>query len=295
MLVKKILDDPREFNLKGFAVGDGCMGTDVLCGDSDGPYWQVEFMHGHGQFSNKLYKEINKVCSVYELKHNNLSAACIRKLTQMYAEIGGYYGYNLYDDCIGRNIFMKHGERNWWGANYGKIVEQIQRSTGDFGGALNDYPCPGSAMGIWLNLSSVRQALNVPINSNFFSGDNGVGFNYTSTERNLLPFYESIVKFTNLRVLVYNGDTDPGINSFITQDKYFDFFDSVGIPQSSEWRPWTLDGKIRMGGYVTKYGSNFAYLTIRGSGHMVPEFKPAASAAFLSNWLSGKDFPRYNP
>lgn len=38
-------------NLVGFAVGDGCVGTDVLCGDHAGPLFHVQFMHGHGQFS----------------------------------------------------------------------------------------------------------------------------------------------------------------------------------------------------------------------------------------------------
>ena len=48
-----------------------------------------------------------------------------------------------------------------------------------------------------------------------------------------------------------------------------------------------------MGGYVTRYRQNFDYLTIRGSGHMVPQFKPAAAAAFLETWLSGGDYPVY--
>ncbi len=40
-------------------------------------------------------------------------------------------------------------------------------------------------------------------------------------------------------------------------------------------KPVRTDGKQRMGGYVTRYENNFDFLTIRGSGHMVPEFKPA--------------------
>lgn len=50
-----------------------------------------------------------------------------------------------------------------------------------------------------------------------------------------------------------------------------------------------------MGGYVTRFEGHFDFLTIRGSGHMVPEFKPAASLAFLSTWLQNKDYPTYNP
>ena len=51
-IVREILADPGPLTLAGFAVGDGCMGTDVLCGSNGtdpGPYYKVEFMHGHGQ------------------------------------------------------------------------------------------------------------------------------------------------------------------------------------------------------------------------------------------------------
>lgn len=41
--------------------------------------------------------------------------------------------------------------------------------------------------------------------------------NYSRTEPNLLPFYEYVRSSTPLRVLVYNGDTDPGISSMVTQ------------------------------------------------------------------------------
>eukprot|EP01050_Picozoa_sp_SAG11_P017337 SAG11_NODE_2489_length_3295_cov_2.382666_1_plen_203_part_00 len=56
----------------------------------------------------------------------------------------------------------------------------------------------------------------------------------------------------------------------VTQDKFFNYFDSIGVKESAPWRPWTTDGKRRMGGYVVSYPGNFHYLTIRGSGHMVP-------------------------
>ena len=60
-----------------------------------------------------------------------------------------------------------------------------------------------------------------------------------------------------------------------------------------EYRGLPLDGKQRMGGYVVKYAGDFHYLTIRGSGHMVPEYKPQASLSFLKRFLSGEDYPRY--
>lgn len=164
------------------------------------------------------------------------------------------------------------------------------------GEALNDYPCPGPAMDLWINRTDVRKALTVPTNSYFFNGDNGpyptsepshfhhpsptshglsycppyllalannlgiwfvavfsptyvplprlipdffwflgVGFNYTLTEKNLLPFYLHVIQYTSLRVLVYNGDTDPGINSFITQDIYFEYLAQKGVRQTQKY------------------------------------------------------------
>eukprot|EP01126_Amoeba_proteus_P012399 TRINITY_DN1509_c0_g2_i2.p1 TRINITY_DN1509_c0_g2~~TRINITY_DN1509_c0_g2_i2.p1 ORF type:complete len:570 (+),score=83.66 TRINITY_DN1509_c0_g2_i2:241-1710(+) len=319
-----VAQPPPGLNLRGFAVGDGCMGIDVLCGDSDGPYWDVEFMHGHGQFSNSLYRKIKTSCSEAELKNGNVSPFCQSVLDQMSQEIGGYYGYNLYDECWYKNIFARPGSK---GLRRNFVFPASAQ------GALNDYACPTNAMTIWIDLAVVRKALNVPLDSYFFNGDNGVildpllllllssllplpllprhryrychrhrhliqptgvGFNYSSTERSVLPIYQRSIVQNNLKVLVYNGDTDPGINSFMTQDKYFDFFQSVGIQITERWRPWTLDGKLAVAGYVTKFAENFHFLTIRGSGHMVPEFKPAAALSFLSHWLQNSTFPPYH-
>ena len=43
-----------------------------------------------------------------------------------------------------------------------------------------------------------------------------------------------------------------------------------------------------MGGYATRYVTDFDYVTIRGAGHMVPEYKPEAAFVMLpgSNRIS---------
>ena len=50
-LVRELLNrkDSKIKNiLKGFAVGDACMGSDVLCGSTRGPYYDIKFFGGHG-------------------------------------------------------------------------------------------------------------------------------------------------------------------------------------------------------------------------------------------------------
>ena len=71
------------------------------------------------------------------------------------------------------------------------------------GGALNDYPCGGTgALWTWLRHPDVKEALNAPKTARFFSGDNGVGFPYSITERNLMPFYQEVNARPGFRVLV---------------------------------------------------------------------------------------------
>eukprot|EP00658_Telonema_sp_P-2_P054983 TRINITY_DN43730_c0_g1_i2.p1 TRINITY_DN43730_c0_g1~~TRINITY_DN43730_c0_g1_i2.p1 ORF type:complete len:232 (+),score=49.98 TRINITY_DN43730_c0_g1_i2:120-815(+) len=223
------------------------------------------------------YEEIVAVCGVTQLQRGVTDPHCQNLLDVMSSNLGGYYGYNLYDECGAENILSLKGmdTRKYWSS---------------VRGALNDYPCGGvGAMVKWLNTSQVKHALHVPAAGSFFLSDNGVGFNYSTTEKNLLPFYQRLAAETSVRVLVYNGDTDPGINSFVSQN----WTRSLGLTEKQAWRPWTLDGKQEMGGYVTRYVGGLDFLTIRGSGHMVPEYKPAAAFAFMSQFLADQEYLRY--
>jgi len=286
MLAREILNDktdPTYKQLRGFAVGDGCVGSDVLCGQKSGPWFNIQFFHGHGQVSDKLYTEIITVCGIQQLQRGVTDKSCQNLVDKMDQALGGYYGYSLYDEC--KHVKLGAVEP----AQSMMRLDQSNRQQW-LGGALNDYPCGGiGAMEVFFNHSLVKKALNIPDEAYFFLSDNGVGFNYSITERNLMPFYQHVAQDTQLRVLVYNGDTDPGINSFVSQN----WTVALGLEEVEAWRPWTLDGKQTMGGYVTRYAGGLDFLTIRGSGHMVPEYKPAAAFSFISNWLEDKDYPKY--
>ena len=41
-----------------------------------------------------------------------------------------------------------------------------------------------------------------------------------------------------------------------------------------------------MGGYVTRYVNDFDFVTIRGAGHMVPEYKPEAAFVMTHGWYT---------
>mmetsp|Transcript_15704 Transcript_15704/g.39506 ORF Transcript_15704/g.39506 Transcript_15704/m.39506 type:complete len:589 (-) Transcript_15704:45-1811(-) len=280
-------------DLKGFAVGDGCLGTQTsMCGglgSSAGfvDYWHLWFMAGHHQMPLDDFRKVMKACSHSNHKGFLTSGSrdddlCKAAVAMAKKEVGGFFEYALYDECTYRNGLK-------WKQRLG--LETLH-------GALNDYPCgAGPVLEEYMALGDVvKDAFHVK--SAFFEVDNAEGdFEYIPTEPDLEPFYKAMND--KLKILVYNGDTDPAITSFATQNwtSHLGFEelakDKHGI--NGSWRPWTSDGCQKMGGYVQRYEGGFDFLTIRGAGHMVPTYKPEASFAFLKAWLQDDgDYPVFD-
>jgi Serine carboxypeptidase len=313
-------------NFKGFAVGDPCMGVETtICGnlglaaDSGVDFWGLLFLAGHGQIPLQTFHQVLKACMPHDhddhssmatllatalqqataatsgivngddynkvrnsnLRINTHDTICKQALDKMKRQAGGFFVYSLYDDCTYSNPFSSN--------------DQLHLQ-----GGLNDYPCgTEKVMAQYLALPEVQKALHV--RSDFFEVDNAVGFDYTPTYKDVSDIYRQ-ANAANLKVLVYNGDTDPAITMFGVQN----WTTHLGFKETSDWRPWTVDGCRRMGGYgmlsscicirilrppsppniivlllllllflldppcaictVTRYEGNFDFLTIRGSG-----------------------------
>ena len=288
-------------NLKGFAVGDACAGTKVLCGGGGfGPWFDVQFMAGHGQFSSRTYSQVLSACGENKLKYvdpsDPWSPDCQSALDTMNAEIGGYYAYGLYDECEYQNDLLltspaRPSHTLWRGDGNNKpaLLQNKKRQLG-----LNDYACGGGgALTAFTDSAAVRTALHIPAGSKFFMADNGEGFVYNLTEENLIPFYRDVAvgqyKDRGVRAMVYNGDTDPCINVFVAEN----WTQAIGLEVEESWRPWTTDGCQKMGGYVTTY-DGLKFVTIRGATHMVPTSRPAAAKELLSKWLSDEKMLSYD-
>lgn len=301
MIVKEILANPDDsINLKGFAVGDACTPPDICGSKVSGPYWNIEFLYGKSAFSNRLYEEIQDVCSQQELIEGGLSDECSAKVDQIDDEVGGYWIYGYYDDCwyendIRRKLVSKANDQQYWGPPIIPYIKGYSHRKSMAGPSpynkINGYACGGPGAQIeWLGRPEVISALNLPSDVNFFQSDNGVGFTYELTEDDLVSWYKDIISQNKLRILVYNGDTDPCINAFQAQN----WTRNLGFAEVESWRPWTLDGCQRMGGYVTRYENNFDFLTIKGSGHMVPQNKGRAALSFLKTFLQNTEYLEYD-
>jgi len=328
-IVKLVLaNQPQNgINLKGFLVGDACTPPAICGAAAVGPYWNIEFLYGKGAISNKLYDEIFGVCSQDELRYGVKTDPCQQSVNKVSTEAGGYWAYGFYDDCWYENDIRRARARRMltaqnngdaWNRNtpgyfeyYGPPIAASSRIRGEgqgrslAGGEFdlqvpasrvvnfpNGYQCGGPGAQIeWLSRPEVKKALNVPEDAVFFQSDNGVGFTYTFGESDLISWYKEIVSQNKLRVVVYNGDVDPCINSLQAQD----WVSKLGFTEVQSWRPWTLDGCQYMGGYVTRYENGLDFVTIRGSGHMVPQFKPKAALEMLASIIGGTELKSFNP
>lgn len=261
-------------------------------------------MAGHHQIPLSDFRLVMKACShsdkpgflTSSFDNNNKNSKdddiCRAAVAKIKKEIGGYFEYALYDECTYQNGLK-------WKKTLGLLNSMGHDDDTDnnnhndqLEGALNDYACgAGPVMEEYLKLGpTILDAFHV--RSTFFEVDNAEGdFDYTPTEPDLQPFYKEMNG--KLKILVYNGDTDPAITSFATQN-WTSHLGFDELPQDGHWRPWTIDGCQQMGGYVERYEGMFDFLTIRGAGHMVPTYKPAASFAFLKAWLRDEKYPTFD-
>ena len=262
--VNALMDDPIPgLNFKGFGVGDGFIGCPAVegrpvnwCVNLDnvgvfeypnaaaGPYYDVQFFHGHNQFSQELHREIMSTCTEEEMKTPYLSAKCKAIIAEMQEEVGGFYVYNLYNQCP-QDQLSKHGINQALRAK-----KNVLKAVSNAHNGATTGTCPGNAMPDWLALNQTRSAIGVPLDVNFLNLDNGHGFNYTTDQTDVRFIYKKALE-KGLTVLVYEGDSDAcGLQTSPIEDAFVEYFKEIGLQKTQKWRPWTTDGQKQMGGYV---------------------------------------------
>ncbi|XP_022758789.1 serine carboxypeptidase-like 20 isoform X3 [Durio zibethinus] len=134
----------------------------------------------------------------------------------------------------------------------------------------------------WLNDAAVRKAIHA-------EEENVIGrwelctdnILYTHEAGSMIKYHKNLTS-RGYRALIFSGDHDMCV-PFTGSEAWTR---SVGYKILDEWRPWTSDGQIA--GYLQGYENNLNFLTIKGAGHTVPEYKPKEALDFYSRFLAGK-------
>ena len=295
MLVDSLLNKRSAINVRGLALGDACMGTEVLCGQREGgPWLSLLFTAGQGCVSLATFNAILELCPLKLLQDGPMSAAspaCAAAVARAEVDCPGsaYYSYNYLDQCPPDPFSSASG-----------AVEARAGVTPPAPAQPSGYPCGGdAALKAWITRADTKKALNVAANSAYWSFDNGEGFVYNVTWPSNLPLLRRLQTGKDgVRVLVYNGETDPSVSSVRSQKWSY----ALGFPVEQAWRPWTFPNSSTVAGQIVQWEGNFKHATIRGSGHMVPgecrgthrgaSMPPAASVASLSPGCARRVAPR---
>jgi carboxypeptidase C (cathepsin A) len=115
--------------------------------------------------------------------------------------------------------------------------------------------------------------------------------NYTRNKAyEAAPIYAELQR--HYRILVYHGDTDILGNYIQGEAAMAQVAMSANLTVKEDWVPWVMQDSEgeQTAGFLTTYSTerDFHFITIKGAGHMAPQWKPEASYAFFSRFMGKK-------
>ncbi|KAB1204248.1 Serine carboxypeptidase-like 18 [Morella rubra] len=260
-------------NLKGYVLGNPK--TDDFIDDNS----RIPFAHRLTLISDELYESVEESCSGDYVNVDESNVQCVADIEAI-------------DALLLQINLMQVVEPNCQTASPRSSKDYLSRRylEENFDASLltqtsSAYWCREYnyvLSGVWANDQSVREALNVR------NGTTGVwkrcnsSLAYTKTVTSSVDYHRNLSN-TNLRALVYSGDHDMSVTHIGTQN----WIRYLNLTNSEVWRVWSVDGQVA--GYAEKFtNSDFTltYATVKGAGHVAPEYKAKECYSMIDRWLA---------
>ncbi|GMI88721.1 serine carboxypeptidase-like 20 [Hibiscus trionum] len=283
-------------NFKGYMVGNGV--TDpVFDGNA-----LVPFAHGMALISDDIFQAVEAACGG---DYSNPSQMCFENLEDVYVAISGLNIYDILEPCYHDPTSKGNASLPDSFQQLGVTSRPLAVRTRMFGRAWpfrapvkdgivplwpqlaqsnkNHVPCVNDEVAtIWLNDATVRKAIHA-------EPENVSGpwvlctdrINYYHDAGSMIPYHKKLTA-GGYRALIFSGDHDMCVPYTGSQA----WTKSLGYKTVSPWRSWTSSGQIS--GYLQGYDHDLTFLTIKGAGHTVPEYKPMEALEFYRRWLDQK-------
>ncbi|OMO77961.1 Peptidase S10, serine carboxypeptidase [Corchorus capsularis] len=298
-------------NLKGYIVGNGV--TDRFFDENA----LVPFVHGMALISDDMFKDVEAACKG---NYSKYSQACDRNLEKVYAAIEGVNIYDILEPCYHNptNNAQRGGSGSGSGSGskgntslplsfqqLGVTDRPLPVRTRMFGrawpyrapvrdGFVPSWPqlaagtkihvaCINDEVAtIWLNDPAVRKAIHA-------EPENVAGpwelctarISYNHDAGSMIPYHKDLTS-KGYRALIFSGDHDMCVPFTGSQA----WTKSLGYNTIVQWRSWISNAQVA--GFLQGYDHNLTFLTIKGAGHTVPEYKPREALDFYSRWLDQK-------
>jgi len=254
-------------NLQGILVGNG-----VTDWQFDGNSW-IPFIWGHSFIPDTMYNDINAVCDGNFINSTNMD--CDNLLNNASNLLYALNIYDVYVDCY-NGPSMENADPLLHDL-FHRVTSRVRESAGLVPPCVN-----ADRATAYLNLPETRVAFNaIPVTQQNWTICT-IAINYTSIYDTVIPVHEFLLQY-GIRILVYSGDADMCVPNTGSEA----WTASLGLPIIDAWRPWFVNSQVA--GYVQQY-KGLTYATIKGAGHMVPQYKPPQALHFFTNFLNNQPF-----
>ncbi|KAL0906683.1 hypothetical protein M5K25_025196 [Dendrobium thyrsiflorum] len=286
-----------KIKFKGYMVGNGVTDT-VYDGNA-----LVPFAHGMGLISDDMFQGTNAACN--GSYWNPINSSCEEKLSEIDLDLQGLNIYDILEPCYYGTAssdvvshksklpssFRRLGEtdrplpvrkrmfgRAW--PLWAPVMEGHVPTWPELGST--SVPCMNDEVAtLWLNNEEVRSALHAQpksVTGPWELCTDNIDFSHDAGS--MITYHKNLTA-QGYRALIFSGDHDMCVPFTGTEA----WTRSLGYKITDPWRPWYVAEQVS--GFTQGYDKNLTFLTVKGSGHTVPEYKPQEALAFYSRWLAG--------
>jgi len=295
-----VANDKTNFpNFKGIAVGNGIL--------QDEMNWNtmIPLFFYHGIMRQGLYDQLVTQCcngNPYTCDYGNLNGQCGDLVDEALGQADDLDPYNLYQVCYldqpgstKKTLIRDFLLRN----RTSRFKMPRNRKNRALGATLPLCAQEGNTAN-YLNRQDVRTALHIPSSVGKWAECNDMlnEFFYQRVYDDMSNQIKTLIT-KGIRVLIYNGDVDSVCNVIMNEE----FVNKLGysVQGGMNRKAWHYNGSVEqmqtccdyltnVGGYVAKYTGGLDFVTVRGSGHMVPMDKPREAVQMIYNYINKLDY-----
>merc|ERR1712228_102276 len=157
----------------------------------------------------------------------------------------------------------------------------------------SNVPCVDThGADLYLNNAQVREAIHVKQNASYEWSicSDTLQYKKLPIYFNMSTVFRDIFEMdSNIWSIVYNGDTDMSCD--FLGDEWF--VNDLMSTEGKNYREWCIDNSddgYQVGGWTEDF-ERLTFVTVRGSGHMVPQYKPVAAYTMFASFLANSSLP----
>jgi len=280
---KRVMENKR-INIKGILVGNG---VSDLRGFFTAFY---DLAYTHFLYPESLHDRYVKFCK----QGMEGQERCKTITSEIDKFLEGINIYDIYRKCVtppkqNKNFFFDF-IRNQDELVYHEVKNRSYTPwLNKIGGGLTtlkgDPPCSDTyGPNVYFNKKEVKEALYIKdMERKWEFCSDIVNQNYQwNFEHGSVELYPKLIK-EEVRIWIYSGDTDGAVpvNDTIR------WIENLKLPVEKEWASWRVNNS-ELAGFRTQY-KGLTFITVKGTGHMVPQWKPVEALKLFNTFLKGTD------